>query len=136
MKMPIKIQVKCPSCHESLMNDGRVVEELPSVHCQAKILDKVGQLFLSQNYGSYAKVFDGIDDIDGVIAELSCPQCHRALPMKRVCECGAPVLKMDLIIGGIIKFCSRIGCQAHSLEFENADDAFSLFKSQDESGLA
>ncbi len=29
-----------------------------------------------------------------------------------------------------------VHCQAHSLEFENVDDAFSLFKSQDESGLA
>ncbi len=134
--MSINIEVRCRFCRRSLMDSDRRVDGLPAVRFQAKILDKVGDVYLSQVYGSYAKEFDGVDDIDETIAALSCPHCHRPLPMQRLCHCGAPVLRVDLLIGGVIKFCSRNGCEAHSLEFENADDAFSLFKAHDATGLA
>ena len=135
MNSQIKINVKCPKCDESLMNSQFIIDDLPSIDLQAKILDKVGHLYLSQIYGSYTKEFVGVDNINGAIVEISCPKCYNAFPVQGICECKAPIVGFTMKIGGIIKVCTRNGCKKHSLEFEDANAAFGLFKSQDSSGL-
>jgi len=133
--MQIKILVKCPICGESIMQDEPEIDQLPNIHFLAKIQDKLGHLYLSQIYGSYNKIFDGVDNVHDSIVECSCPRCFEPFPIRGECECKAPIVLLGLQVGGSIKVCSRNGCKHHSLEFEDANSAFTLFKSQDRTGL-
>jgi len=110
-------------------------DDLPSIALEAKIGGHVGRLYLSQVYGSYNKRFSEVEDIDDSIAEFSCPHCHRPFPVHQICDCGAPMIGLNLQTGGVIKICTRNGCKNHSLEFTDANDAYRLFQSQDRSGL-
>lgn len=132
----IKIQVKCPGCKASLMDEKILIENLPSIQIKTKVADKIGYVYLSTLYGSYHKIFETVADVEGTIVECSCPHCFAPFPFYHNCECNAPIVGLSLKIGGTIKFCTRNGCKKHSLEFESVDDAFTLFQSQDQSGLA
>ncbi|MFZ7126892.1 MAG: hypothetical protein ACOWWM_12135 [Desulfobacterales bacterium] len=112
------------------------VDQLDSIQFLVKIRDRIGNLYLSQVYGSYNKIFEGVEDNPGDIVQCSCPRCHQPFPVLHSCSsCTAPIIGLDLEGGGIIKVCSRNGCKQHSLEFENIDEALNLFHNQDESGL-
>lgn len=118
------------------MNSSVQLDAEDSIQLQAKVLDKLGHIYLSQLYGSYEKSFDTVEDIEGSVAEFSCPHCHHAFPVFGACKCKAPIIGFALEIGGTIKICTRNGCKQHSLEFENVDDAFFLFRSQDDTHLS
>jgi hypothetical protein len=135
MSHQIKIPVKCPGCHESLLNKNILVDDLPAIALEAKIADKVGKIFLSQIYGSFSKKFEDVDDVIGSVAIFSCPRCHQPFPVIQNCECRAPLVGMQLEVGGVIKICSRNGCKRHSLEFEDVNDAFMLLMKNDQTGL-
>ena len=135
MSYEIRVQVNCPNCSGSLMEPGVKVDGLDSILFMAKVDNSRGPLYLSQLYGSYNKIFEQVEDITGSIVECSCPLCRIPFPLVGVCECKAPIIALDLKDGGNIKVCTRNGCKKHSLEFENSDDAFSLFQSQDKAGL-
>ena len=135
MSYEIRVQVNCPNCSGSLMEPGVKVDGLDSILFMAKVDNSIGHLYLSQLYGSYNKIFKQVEDITGSIVECSCPLCRIPFPLVGVCECKAPIIALDLKDGGNIKVCTRNGCKKHSLEFENSDDAFSLFRSQDKIGL-
>jgi len=131
----IRVQVDCPNCSASLMEPGVKVDGFDSILFLAKVGNSCGHLYLSQIYGSYNKFFKQVENITGSIVECSCPLCRKPFPSVGICECKAPVIALNLKHGGNIKVCTRNGCKKHSLEFENSDDAFSLFQSQDEAGL-
>ena len=135
MSHQIQISVKCPNCHESMINEDVLIDELPAIDLEAKIGEKVGKIYLSQIYGSYTKKFEKVEDVVGSIAILSCPVCHQPLPVIQNCECRAPLVGMQLEVGGTIKICSRNGCKRHSLEFEDVNDAFMLLMKGDLTGL-
>ena len=59
----VRILVKCPSCKKSLMNPDVQVDDLPSIHLGAKVLEKTGNIYLSQIYASFNKKFEDVDDI-------------------------------------------------------------------------
>ena len=88
-----------------------------------------------KGFGSYTKKFEKVEDVVGSIAILSCPVCHQPLPVLQNCECRAPLVGMQLEVGGTIKICSRNGCKRHSLEFEDVNDAFMLLMKSDQTGL-
>ena len=135
MASKIKIEAKCPDCRQSLMSSREKIDDLDSICLDVTAGKKNGHIYLSQIYGSYNKILEGIEETEGQILELSCPSCEKLLPEVKACEtCGAPMVEMDLKVGGSIKVCSRNGCEKHALEFENADDAFYLFMCDDESG--
>lgn len=131
----IRISVKCPVCQKSLMNENKKIDDLPSIELEAKIGENVGRIYLSQIYSSYSKEFKDVKNIVGSIAFLSCPQCHQPLPVIQNCDCRAPMVGMQLEVGGIIKICSRNGCKRHFLEFEDVNDAFMLLMRGDSTGL-
>ena len=133
MTHQIEVSVKCPKCGESLMNPGVPVDEMPSIELEATIENKKGRVYLSQIYGSYNKIFEGVDDVPDTVVQCACPRCHNLLPTQRTCVCRAPVASVNLELGGTVNFCTRNGCKGHSLEFENPDDAFKLFLDKDES---
>lgn len=136
MTYGIRILVRCPGCGRSLMDSRRTVDDLEAIHFLVKIRDRIGHLYLSQVYGSYNKVFEGVEDVPKAVVECSCPHCHAPFPFHGICpDCQAPIIGLDLQVGGVIKVCSRNGCKRHALEFENADDAFNLFKSQEGPGV-
>lgn len=135
MSHPIQIQVKCPQCNKSLMNKETMIDRLPSIELEAKVAEKLGEIYLSQEYGSYQKQFEDVDDVMGSVATFSCPHCHQPFPVIQLCDCKAPMIGLQLEVGGKIKICSRNGCQRHSLEFEDINDAFMLFQRQDKTGL-
>lgn len=135
MTSQINIEVKCPHCGHSLMNDKVLLDDLPSIELEAKLGDKLGKIYLSQVYGSYQKKFEGVDDIIGSVASFACPHCHEPLPVVQICECKAPMIGLQLEVGGMMKICTRNGCKRHALEFEDVNDAFMLFMRKDETGL-
>jgi hypothetical protein len=135
MSHEIRVKANCPNCNSSLMEPGVQVDALDSILFLAKVGNSRGNLYLSQIYGSYNKIFKQVEDITGSIVECSCPRCSTPFPVVGTCECKAPIIALDLKDGGNIKVCTRNGCKKHSLEFENSDDAFSLFQSQDKAGL-
>ena len=129
----IKVEVNCPSCQKSLSNSKVKIDDLPSIEISAKISGKSGKVYLSQIYGSYQKKFVGVEDIPDSLVECFCPQCHKPFPNHKICSCHAPVVTLNLEIGGSIHFCTRNGCKNHSVEFQNIDDAYSLFQQQNPS---
>jgi len=133
MAHQIEVSVKCPNCGKSLMNPSVQVDNLPSIELEAVIENKKGRIYLSQIYGSYNKIFEGVDDILDAVVQCACPSCHELLPIVKSCTCKAPAASVNLELGGSVNFCTRNGCKGHSLEFENPDDAFKLFLDRDES---
>jgi len=135
MSHKIRVQVNCPTCNGSLMEPGVKVDALDSILFLAKVGNSRGHLYLSQIYGSYSKIFRQADDITGSIVECSCPRCNTPFPVVGTCKCEAPIISLNLKDGGNINVCTRNGCKKHSLEFEDIDQAFSLFQNQDHVGL-
>ena len=135
MSQQILISVKCPHCQKSLISDSVLLDKLPVIELEAKIGEKVGKILLSQEYGSYNKKFVGVDDVMGSIAVFSCIHCHQPFPVIQNCDCRAPLVGMQLEVGGMIKICSRNGCKMHSLEFQDVNDAFMLLMKNDQTGL-
>jgi hypothetical protein len=131
----LKVCVRCPNCGNELMCRDILVDKLDSIHFAARIAESRGDLYLSQIYGSYNKIFRGIEDIPDAVVECFCPECQEPFPTYGLCDCKAPMIGLNLKQGGMIKVCTRNGCKKHSLEFENSDDAFAIFQSQDEVGL-
>lgn len=131
----LKILVMCPNCKKSLMAPERQIDGLDAIRISARVLKSEGDIYLSQVYGSYRKEFNGVINVEGTIVEGACPHCHTPFPIQQECECGASIFGLALQGGGIINVCSRNGCKQHSLEFENADDAFDLFRRQNVSGF-
>ena len=136
MKGPIRVSVKCPSCGESLMDSNALIDYLPSIKLEATVADQVGHINLSQVYGSFNKAFSGVRDIEGSITEFACPHCHEPFPIQKTCSCDAPMVGLHMQVGGFLKFCTRNSCEEHSMEFENPEDMYLLFKYQDETGYA
>jgi len=136
MDYGIKIQVRCPACGKSLMDPAHPIDKLDAIKLLVKIGSKIGHLYLSQIYGSYHKHFEGVEDLDQAIVECSCCHCHAPFPVHQRCaDCQAPIIGLDLAVGGMIKVCSRNGCKRHSLEFDNVEDALNLFRTQDQTGF-
>jgi hypothetical protein len=117
------------------MEPGVPVDALDSILFVVKVGDSRGHLYLSQIYGSYNKIFEQVDDILGSIVECFCPLCGEPFPVVAACKCQAPIIYLNLRDGGSINVCTRNGCRKHSLEFEDIDQAFALFRNQDQAGL-
>lgn len=48
----ISLNVKCPHCGESLMDEKQLVDNKPSIRCNIKINRREGVINLSSIYGS------------------------------------------------------------------------------------
>ena len=135
MTNQIQIPVKCPECQKSLMNKKVLIDDLPAIELETKLGEKIGKVYLSQIYGSYNKKSVNVDDVVGSVAVFSCPHCHQPFPVIQLCDCRAPLIGIQLEVGGMIKICSRNGCKRHALEFEDVNDAFVLLMRGDDTGL-
>lgn len=110
------INVNCPHCNRSLMDEAFVIDGYPSIKVNISSDHVDGCLRLSCLYGSY-NVSTELDVPTGNVVKFHCPQCGVEIPSTSDCAiCGAPMVPMLVNGGGIVKICSRRGCRNHSLD--------------------
>jgi hypothetical protein len=120
----VSLRVKCPVCGHSLMDEKRPVDNCPSIKLNLKIGEDPGVIHLSSVWESYNYV-SSIEIPKKEIIHLSCPQCSSEITGKSKCElCGAPMVPLDLEMGGRACICSRMGCRNHFVKF--VDLSFAL----------
>jgi methionyl-tRNA synthetase len=123
----VSLNVKCPICGVSFMDDENLVDNEPSIKLNIKIADKNGAINLSSIYGSYNYICD-VDCPNNDIAEFSCPHCHFELNSDIECKvCKAPMAPFYLDMGGRVSVCTRAGCKNHVIEFEDLSNALAKF---------
>lgn len=123
----ISVNVKCPVCDKSLMDDTHNVDNKPSIQFDIKVAGQKGQINLSSIYGSY-NYRTNIEIPQREVAEFYCPHCSANLLTSEKCtDCSAPMVKIYLHMGGKLTFCSRNGCKKHSAEFEDLTSALRKF---------
>jgi len=123
----VSLNVKCPICGESFMDDEHLVDNEPSIKLNIKIANKDGVINLSSIYGSYNYV-SSVPTPDNDIAEFTCPHCHQELHSHDECKvCKAPMVPFYLDMGGKVSICSRAGCKNHAVEFEDLSNALTKF---------
>lgn len=124
-KLPnlISLRVKCPICGHSLMDEKRPVDNCPSIKLNIHVGDDTGVIHLSSVWESYNYVCT-IETPKREIIELSCPHCSSRLQGKSDCDvCSAPMIPLDLELGGDVCICSRIGCKNHFAKFVDFSSA-------------
>jgi len=115
----ISLKVKCPLCHQSLMDYTHFLNAKPSIKLTIEAGGKHGVINLCSTYGCYEKS-SNIELVKDEIARLICPHCNKPLPSSAVCEdCQAPILDFSIEKGGRVHVCSRIGCKKHAVSFED-----------------
>lgn len=123
----VSLNVKCPICGASFMDEEHLVDNEPSIKLKIKIRANEGAINLSSIYGSYNYVCS-IDTPKGEIAEFSCPICSTKLPYSIECKlCKAPMITLNLDIEGKVCICSRAGCKNHNIEFDDLTLALTRF---------
>jgi NADH-quinone oxidoreductase subunit E len=110
------IEVSCPRCNHTLMDDSILVDGYPSVRLAISFQGKCGWLRLSSLYGSHSMLAEYEVPIDAVTA-FFCPHCQAQLGDSWQCPtCGAPMVPMVVRGGGAVRICSRRGCKDHMLD--------------------
>jgi predicted RNA-binding Zn-ribbon protein involved in translation (DUF1610 family) len=123
----IQVNVKCPHCGKSLMDDEIKIDGHPSVKVNIQWGGERGRLRLSSLYGSY-EIDAQVAVPEGEIARFFCPHCNTELSSSRTCEkCSAPMVSMKFIQGGKVEICSRRGCKKHLIEFEDLESELRAF---------
>jgi len=110
------IDVSCPHCNHSLMDDTFAIDGYPSIKVSICFDHEDGWLRLSCLYGSY-NVSTELDIPADAVVKFHCPHCRVQLPSTSGCStCGAPMVPMLVHGGGIVQICSRRGCKNHMLD--------------------
>ncbi|MBN2348761.1 MAG: hypothetical protein JXJ22_07990 [Bacteroidales bacterium] len=123
MEKQISLAVKCPECHRSLMDSHVKLHNLPAIRADIEIAGERGIIHLCPVYGCYERKAN-IPLPDRISAKFFCPECHKSLISDKFCpECSAKMVGFDIEGGGVIIFCSRVGCKEHDLLFENPSEA-------------
>lgn len=125
----ISLVVNCPYCNKSMMDEGHLINNKPSI--KTEILTPIkqrGYLWLSSIYGDFNFTSE-FPIRDGDIVQFFCPNCHENLARKKLeCDvCGAPVVSMNVDIGGRVSICSRSGCKNHFVVIEDLDTIIRKF---------
>jgi len=110
------ISVSCPHCNHSLMDPGAEIDGHPSIRVRMSFDHRHGWLRLSSLYGSSGFAAE-YEVPENTVTKLFCPHCHAPLAVGPNCpECEAPLAPMIVCGGGIVRFCSRRGCETHLLD--------------------
>ncbi len=112
------IEVSCPRCNHTLMDQAHLVDGVPSIRMTVSYGQEHGWLRLSSLYGSYT-IESGGEIPMGIVVNFFCPHCHAELIGAWNCTmCDAPMVPMIVHGGGIVQICSRRGCKSHMLDLE------------------
>jgi hypothetical protein len=105
------------------MDKKTQVDGRPGIKMGIKTKKDQGFIYLSSIYESYNYQCD-LEFNEGEIVGFSCPECKKILNSTLNCEyCEAPMVPINLDIGGKVSICSRSGCKGHFLEFEDIHTA-------------
>lgn len=119
----VSLNVNCPLCGKSFMDEEHPVDNEPSIKINIEIAGKKGTIRLSSIYGSYNFTCD-VETPQDEIATFTCPHCNGILNSEVKCEvCKAPMVPFYLDMGGKVAICSRRGCKNHLVEFEDLSNA-------------
>jgi len=121
------LSVKCPHCGKSFMDDTNQVNGHPGIRLNIETDSERGVLWLCPIYNCFAHK-SSIVLKDDEMLKFFCPHCNKSLLQGMLCEsCHAPLVAMNINIGGKVDICSRNGCKNHFVVFEDLNDALSLF---------
>jgi len=117
------LNVKCPLCRASLMDEDQFVDNDASIKVNISIGNKKGVINLSSIYASYNYTSD-IEILPDEVAELSCPHCKKVIKSNVECKiCKSQMIPFTLDLGGTVSICSRVGCKSHTVEFDDLEEA-------------
>ena len=123
----IQVNVKCPHCEKSMMDEELKIDDYPSIKIKIEYKGKNGRVNLSSIYGSY-NIKSELDVPKGEIVNFFCPNCDSELKSTRTCEiCKAPMIAVKSAQEGSFQICSRHGCKKHLIEFENLESEIRVF---------
>jgi len=106
------------------MDEKRLVDNCPSIKLNIKIGEKSGVINLSSVWESFNFICS-IDTPKNEIIQCTCPHCNSDVKCDSVCNvCEAPMVHLDLDLGGDACICSRMGCKNHFAKF--VDFSFAL----------
>ena len=129
----ISLNVRCPVCSKSLMDEEVLVDNSSSIKLKTEIRNKKGLIRLSSVYDSYNFVSE-IPTPKNEIAFFFCPHCNSEITSNLECDlCQAVMIPLELDLRGKVSFCSRVGCKNHSVWF--VDFSFALKKLYHGSGF-
>ncbi len=117
------------------MDPETLILDYPSIKFNIVTSNDRGTLRLCSIYGCYSHTSD-IDLKDGEIVNFICPKCNKHLKSNDECDapnCNAPMVPLNLKLGGKVFICSRKGCAKHFIAFE--DLATEVRKFYDEYGF-
>lgn len=127
MSHQISLNVKCPHCDESLMDDGHQINGEASIKVNIVTERERGVLWLCSVYGCHAHEND-IELRENEIVKFYCPKCNKSLMRDVNCEiCEAGMVGFNIKAGGKVNICSRKGCENHYVVFEDLNFAISKF---------
>lgn len=121
MTKTISLNGKCPHCGNSLMDHVYPILEKASIKLNIETESDRGTIRLCSIYGCYSHLCD-INLKEGEIARFYCPSCNKELISNDECDmqnCNAPMIPLNLELGGKVFLCSRKGCENHFVAFED-----------------
>jgi len=127
MSKSVSVQVKCPLCNSSLMDNEHRLHDKSSIKLNIHNKKERGVIHLCSIYGCYDHACN-ISLSGNETAEFTCPHCNQILNSSEKCRlCDAHMVPLNLDIGGRVVMCSREGCKNHYVAFENPNDAITRF---------
>lgn len=125
--MMVPLNVKCPHCKKEVMDKEVKIDDWPSIKLLIEIDEQKGTLWLSCLYGSY-NIKSDIELPEEKVTKFYCPFCKKELISTRTCDqCEAPMVSLELTMGGEVEFCSRKGCKNHFLEFRTLEETMRFY---------
>nr|NQU89199.1 hypothetical protein [Bacteroidota bacterium] len=127
MKHHVSLLVKCPHCGKSLMDEEHKIHDKATIKLNIECEASRGVIYLCSLYGCYDKECAvGIKDQE--IGKFYCPHCNQSLTRDINCKlCDAPMVGMNIKVGGKVNICSRCGCENHYVVFEDLTEAINKF---------
>jgi len=112
----IEVELSCPRCNRSLLTFDHRLDGRPMIHVTAVSGRKHGWFRLSSMYGD-PRIESEHEIPEGEVLDFFCPRCHEQITSSRRCPaCEAPMVRMLVRAGGVVRVCSRMGCKEHLLD--------------------
>lgn len=127
MEKKISLDVKCPHCRKSLMDDEVQLHGYPSIKLNIVTPESRGVINLCSVYECYDHQTD-VEIKKGTVVGFYCPKCNKELLINEECKlCGAPMVHLVLKVGGRVSICSREGCLNHYVAFNDLSTELTQF---------
>ncbi|MFW9923520.1 MAG: hypothetical protein ACFFDW_09585 [Candidatus Thorarchaeota archaeon] len=126
MQRLLCINVNCPYCGNSLMKYHNE-KHSSCIEMKIETLDNSGTIELCSAYCNN-EFFSDIDISSEVEYTFRCPHCNNILNTNEKCDfCSSTLVRLHVIEGGFVEFCSKAKCQKPSIQFENFENAVEHF---------